>query len=211
MELIDTLVCNVCSEKADYSFIKYNHPYYKCRNCGLVFTPSVDPALIITENDNSKGRNNKSDSIERLRRIVSHGTGGKNIIDFGCGEGLFKTFVEYQGYTCIGIDKGTEVQLDAIETRSIDAISIIEVIEHLYNPDEVFAQFRRVLKPGGLVYAETSVYDNQNQDPLTWWYCDPRYGHCTMFTLQAFSFLANKHGFIFSVYNPTVFLFKVPL
>lgn len=39
---------------------------------------------------------------------------------------------------------------------SFDAVCAQAVIEHVLDPSQVVAEFHRVLKPGGIVYAETS-------------------------------------------------------
>jgi SAM-dependent methyltransferase len=54
---------------------------------------------------------------------------------------------------------GTSFVADAhripLADRSVDVVWVQAVLEHVYRPDVVVAEIRRVLKPAGLVYAET--------------------------------------------------------
>ena len=42
-----------------------------------------------------------------------------------------------------------------LATESVDAVVIQAVLEHVLHPDQVVSEIRRVLRPDGLVYAET--------------------------------------------------------
>jgi ubiquinone/menaquinone biosynthesis C-methylase UbiE len=48
---------------------------------------------------------------------------------------------------------------------SVDAVLIQAVLEHVLDPDEVISEVHRVLKPGGLVYAETPFLQQVHAGP----------------------------------------------
>lgn len=60
-----------------------------------------------------------------------------------------------------GVTKTTDIILP-IPDRSIDRIFLFSVFTHLYQSDieHYLREFRRVLKPGGIVLATTFIYDN---------------------------------------------------
>ena len=189
------------------SFTKYEYPYYKCDICELLFTPNIREQDIITENDDSIQRNNEKDNNTRIDRILSFGLPNtKTILDFGCGAGLFLKTIQNKGLTAIGIDKNTELNLTAIGDNTVDAISIVEVVEYLFTPFEYFKEFSRILKPKGIMYIETCP--SNTLDPETGFYCDPRFGHCTIYSKKSFEYISTFFNLIYFELNSTVFVFK---
>ena len=95
----------------------------------------------------------------------------RSVLDVGCGIGNFVAFAEAQGMTAYGVDvdggavaaaraRGLQVRQSAdldelVADRSVDAVTLWDVIEHLYDPEPVVRQVLRKLKPGGTVLLET--------------------------------------------------------
>jgi SAM-dependent methyltransferase len=52
-----------------------------------------------------------------------------------------------------------------LETASVDAVIVQAVLEHVIDPDRVVAEIHRVLRPGGLVYAETPFMQQVHAGP----------------------------------------------
>ena len=52
-----------------------------------------------------------------------------------------------------------------VASRSVDAVVVQAVLEHVLDPDRVVQEIRRVLRPGGLVYAETSFLQQVHAGP----------------------------------------------
>ncbi|NIB42101.1 methyltransferase domain-containing protein [Pseudomaricurvus alkylphenolicus] len=130
--------------------------------------------------------------LERCEPLKS---GGK-LVDIGCGRGDWLDLLASQGYPLLGIDfnhhnveacveRGHEaIATDGIEwlrqqpDNSIAAISCFHVIEHL--PFEVLSRLLdeslRVLRPGGLFFAETPNPENLVTG-ITHFYTDPTHLH----------------------------------
>lgn len=89
------------------------------------------------------------------------------IVDLGCGEGLTlaKTIKMFPESHVSGLDildenvdiclqhglpvrKGDLYEIDLTD-QSVDAVTLIEVIEHLETPDRAISEIYRILKPGG--------------------------------------------------------------
>ena len=145
--------------------------------------------------------------FDRLQRLEAGlGRPTKDMADFGCGRGDFARLMQKKGIRCVGIDKDTELQLGNLAADSLDGITMIEVIEHLYHPKEIFKEFHRVLRPGGVLYIESSFVDGQ--DLANWPYLDPAIGHCTAHSEDSIKVLAETHGFGLTKINVNVYLMK---
>jgi 2-polyprenyl-3-methyl-5-hydroxy-6-metoxy-1,4-benzoquinol methylase len=102
--------------------------------------------------------------------------GPGRLLDVGAGAGLFvaaarqrrwkatgvelsETAVKF-GRDVLGVDlhAGTAESIAAIEER-FDAVTMFDVIEHLYDPVSVLRAARSILRPGGVVMISTPNYD----------------------------------------------------
>lgn len=111
----------------------------------------------------------------RLKPYVDLVSGNEPVVDLGCGRGEFLQLLADEGVTASGIEldpsmlercraRGLEVvEGDAVSTlaardaESVGSVTSFQVIEHL-DPDtvrELFNASFRVLKPGGVMIAET--------------------------------------------------------
>ena len=205
-------VCPVCEHPSVRHLSKSDHPYYVCVHCSATWTPRIDPKTLLTENHSNTSRHQGEIDRFRLERI-DNAFGGRamEILDFGCGQGEFVEFANSHGRHCRGIDHNTELQLRDLADDSIDVINLVEVVEHLYSPREIFAQFRRVLRPGGVVYIETSIVDGHD-DLQNWEYLDPRIGHCLVHSTRSLGILAESASLQAEKHSNNVFTFhKSPL
>lgn len=103
----------------------------------------------------------------------SNGLHPKNLLDIGCGNGTVTVGLR----RVLGLDKvdGVDIQADSLEApewlrivkvdidkeglpfldNSFDAIYCGELIEHLYNPDNLLGEIYRVLSPEGVCLLTT--------------------------------------------------------
>ena len=135
--------------------------------------------------------------------LKSHGIAGGRVLDVGAGYGFFVEALEKAGYEAHGL----EVSAHAVEqarqrTRAslvlqgaeepfpfpddhFDAITLLDVIEHLRDYGTTLASCRRCLRPGGKLIAIT-LNAHSLARPLLgrrWaWYQDPTHVH--MFTAR---------------------------
>jgi 2-polyprenyl-3-methyl-5-hydroxy-6-metoxy-1,4-benzoquinol methylase len=115
-------------------------------------------------------------AIELIRGLVARPDG--RFLDVGCGSGLFvdglnrATGMADRGWALVGVDVSEHaieiaqrlpydfrrVNLEEgipLEDGSVDIVYAGEVIEHVYNPDALLEECRRVLRPGGHVVLTT--------------------------------------------------------
>lgn len=143
-----------------------------------------------------------------LRRILgSQVAASGKFLDFGCGNGGLVRFLRASGLEVYGFDTGAwaekarasglailnEEELAAHE-GSFDAVTAIEVIEHVTEPIPLLRRLRRLLKPGGLLLLTTGNADRAPRDFASWGYVRPEI-HVSYFTTRALALALEKAGF----------------
>ncbi len=90
-----------------------------------------------------------------------------DLVDLGCGEAPFRSFLEQHGARYTGVDwpnsphrTRPEVEADLNEplplaTASADTVLSISVLEHLKRPTVMLAEAHRILRPGGQLVLQT--------------------------------------------------------
>lgn len=94
--------------------------------------------------------------------------GRGTVLDVGCGGGAFLSRCQAAGWKAVGVEpsrdaaeharrRGIEVHeqswpVPAMADESVEAVTFINVLDHLPDPFEALREAARVLKPGGLLY-----------------------------------------------------------
>jgi hypothetical protein len=199
--------CKICGSYQTY-FIgqKSNQTLYQCVACEYVF---IDNDHL---NDNKVGgeselpRNDEVANQGRLARLNKPNT----VLDYGCGHGYFVDYCNHQGVNACGIDLYTELQLSNLN-QSFDAITMIEVIEHLSDPIPLLKEIMDHLNPGGVFYIESSFLDTIEfqsvESFLSWPYVAPQLGHISYYSQKTMEVIANLLGLklVEKRFNPNVF------
>ncbi len=120
------------------------------------------------------------------------------LLDFGCGskpyQSLFKNITEYVGVDYAGeghshdnekIDVYYDGKKLPFPDNSFNSIFSSEVMEHIFNPDEIIAELNRVLIPEGKILITCPFVWNEHEVPID-------YARYTQFALRH---LLEKHGF----------------
>jgi 2-polyprenyl-3-methyl-5-hydroxy-6-metoxy-1,4-benzoquinol methylase len=115
-------------------------------------------------------------------------------LDYGCGNGGQVRYArDMTGCEAVGFEEGwiadqarkhgipilTPPELEQ-STGTFDIITLIEVIEHCTDPVAVFAEVRRLLKPGGLVFLTTGNAQPHREKLIEWSYFRPEI-HVSLF------------------------------
>lgn len=107
-------------------------------------------------------------TLKKKLQLVSKYAQSKSLMDIGCGTGDFLGYVSQQGWNVKGLEPSEDARNKAIENHNVavestdklaeqtaesfDAISMWHVLEHVYNLNEDFAQFKRILKKDGHLF-----------------------------------------------------------
>lgn len=104
------------------------------------------------------------------QRLTHHLAPGSVVVDAGAGEGYGAAMLpghvialEYDGAACAHLHRAyptvavTQANLDVLplRTRSVDAITCLQVVEHLWDLRGFLRECRRVLRPGGELVVTT--------------------------------------------------------
>lgn len=181
--------CPICNKDKGISKLINGAFYHKCE-CGTIYTGKISH-LIKTENESSIDRNTNQLNQIRLNRALKVNPNAKTILDFGCGYGLFVSFLRFNNYTADGIDNGTNLRLEDLKDNQYDIIFMIEVIEHLFDPKNVLLQLCNALTRTGVLYIETTFSD-QIDDFTNSSYIDPSIGHATILSKKALQSILPK-------------------
>lgn len=119
------------------------------------------------------------------------------LLDFGCGRKPFENLFNVSEYLGVDVEQtghdhsnskvdvfynGTTLPFD---NDSFDALFCSEVLEHVFNPDEILPEISRVLKPGARALITVPFCWNEHEVPYD-------YARYSSFGIQH---LLEKHGF----------------
>lgn len=138
----------------------------------------------------------------RSRSSNIHG----RVLDFGCGSKPYEPLFECDEY--IGLDYATEVsdknenlaadffydgKTIPFNDNHFDSVFSTEVLEHVFNPDEILPEINRVLKPGGTLLLTCPFFCPEHEQPYD-------YARYSSFGLKH---LIEKNGFEVIDYEKT--------
>lgn len=176
--------------------------------------PSIDPGLYVALEDRFRG--DPEVIAERqtvyLPLIEDLADQGHPVLDLGCGRGEWIKLLSAKGIAAIGVDSNpafvgevkdsdvTVVEGDLVAylhsapENSAGAITMFQVVEHLPFPVlvDVISECARVLRPGGLLIAETPNALNLSVAASTFW-LDPT--HERPLHPELLKFIAKQVGF----------------
>lgn len=152
--------------------------YQRCPGCGLYQNgPPVDLSFYgdeeYHENYERHERRKMRTAAVRLNRIAALLARDKpRLLDVGCGTGCMLKSARLRGWDAAGVDvsprmvrrgrdQGLEIhRVDGHELpfddQSFDAVTAWSVIEHVPDVRVTLAEWRRVLRPGGVLVTDTS-------------------------------------------------------
>lgn len=159
--------CPLCGFDAAFYKTEKNFNLYQC-SCGLIFvhpTPSKGELekfyhevheQITTHTWLTHGENVYLRLAKKLKRKLGTGT----VLDVGAGAGYFIEVLEREGFETYGVETAVTsskkiIAKDISEispaTAQFDAVTMLWVLEHIPNPDEVIRSVHALLKPKGIL------------------------------------------------------------
>ncbi len=168
--------------------------YYKCSQCGLIFTEFFDQwntedfSRFIYNDDYAKVDGDYASARpERDAVVVAQRLAGLThlrLLDYGSGSRVLSRSLRSRGFE--GATNYDPVSSPARPCGAFDVVTCFEVLEHTTRPLATLADIASFLAPGGCVLFTTGI-----QPPdiaalrANWWYIAPRNGHVTIYTLNA--------------------------
>ncbi len=101
---------------------------------------------------------------------------GGRVLDAGAGNGLYRHHFDHVGYEAAdfeavpGKDYGynhyvCDLAAIPVEDDRYDVVLLSQVLEHLPEPIAVLTELRRVLKPGGRIFASAPLFYEEHEQP----------------------------------------------
>jgi len=114
--------------------------------------------------DGEDGRREAEYRLSRLMQFVKTG----RLLDLGCGRGDFLLRAR-RHFEAVGVDIANRTPSDPpgirvfegrledaqFDQESFDAVTAVEVFEHLFNPFGALKEIHRILRPGGILLLQT--------------------------------------------------------
>lgn len=130
----------------------------------------------------------------------------RTIWEVGSGTGIVARELALAGCTVVAVEPGISGAAAAarggipsiassleslnLPTRSLSAIGLFDVIEHLKEPRELLAECHRVIEPGGCLFLTVPAL------PKLWSYSDDVLGHYRRYTRESLSREVEDSGFV---------------
>jgi predicted Zn finger-like uncharacterized protein len=195
------------------------HPaLVRCQQCGLVYA-NPQPADLAALYERCEGDPlYEGETAGRLRtfawllsRLQKQVAGGR-LLDVGCSVGLLLVAAREQGWQVCGLEPSAWAARQAALAHEIpvtqgtladappsyqdfDAITLVDVLEHLADPATELARARRLLRPGGVILISTPDISAAAARFLgeRWWGMLPT--HLWYFDRRALRRLLEQSGF----------------
>jgi SAM-dependent methyltransferase len=145
-------------------------------------------------------------SLERDRRL-------NRWLDVGCGAGTLMEAARDRGWEVIGTEiaegmaggmraRGFEIRIGELDQLDLpvagfDVVSVVEVLEHLPEPNRVLAAAHRLLRPGGSLYVTTPHGRGISGRLLgTKWSVVSPPEHLQLFSVSGLQLAVERSGFV---------------
>lgn len=183
----EVIGCDLCGERRVQPLFhparkRWSYHVVRCPTCGFLYrNPGIQPARLgELYSGPGYGRfltGKYSKKRQRRYRLVMDGFhplfadgGGRRLLDFGCGAGLFLELAHARGFDCHGVDLspsaierarekpsgaktyvGSPLEVPEIAAGGFDVITLWSVMAHLAEPVEDLRMIRGLLAPDGML------------------------------------------------------------
>jgi 2-polyprenyl-3-methyl-5-hydroxy-6-metoxy-1,4-benzoquinol methylase len=169
--------CHYCRFVSSYCFSFYNRTYYHCPSCDLIFASrNEDTKTVIAyyrdlyfdneAEDQMSGR--RTDLYRDILYVLDGYKKPGSLLDVGCGCGFFLKEARGRGWQVLGVDPSRKSidhagsligdavvcgTLDDVPAdRRFDAITLINVLDHMLDPFRQLQEVQDLLAPDGIIY-----------------------------------------------------------
>tara|TARA_Y100000741_G_C18206839_1_gene539994 strand:- start:125 stop:1033 length:909 start_codon:yes stop_codon:yes gene_type:complete len=217
------LKCKICSCANELLFeklilTKYSIKYYVCTDCSFIQTEDpywLDEAYNDTITKLDIGlieRNIKySNKLNLILREYCNING--KFLDFGGGYGMLVRMMRDKGFDFYRQDEYTDNLFsenfdinDLIIKEKFEALTAIEVFEHLVNP---MLEIKKMLEYSDTIFFTTELVSFNSENIEDWWYIAPETGqHISFYNINSLRYIAKYYDLNFYSDNVRFHLFS---
>lgn len=192
--------------------------YYQCSACRFAFTCVFDHWThddFVRHVYNADYARHDPAYLEARPRenaaLISDNFGASradgSILDYGSGLGLLENRLREQGFRAV--DSFDPFTAPARPTRRYEMVTCFEVFEHSPQPAVLMADLKSLLAPNGAILFSTQLCTAAviGQGICNWWYCSPRNGHVSFYSVESLTELGRQQGLQFSSFNEAQHVF----
>lgn len=195
-----------CNDTSELDYIGYPIHYFKCLNCGLIFTDEFnlwtheDFANHIYNDDYIKVDPEYVDVRPNFTATWLSPMLDKSlsVLDYGSGNGKTAKLLVQQGFNVKTWDEYSNPNDKPNEL--FDIIVAIEVLEHTTYPFTTLDTIVQYMKPNSKFIFTTMTNDNLKHREMHW-YISPRNGHVTIHSKKSLELLFAKYGMVINHNN----------
>jgi hypothetical protein len=216
------MICKICNSKTQQVFKskilkKYNVNYFKCSNCGYLFTeePSwLQEAYSRSINLSDTGILQRNIYFSKILSILIYFNFNKDalFLDYAGGYGIFTRLMRDIGFDFYWHDPfsqnllahGFEVDLNL--KSKFELITAFEVFEHLVNP---IHEINKMLNLSESIIFSTELVPVEVPDPAKWWYYGFNHGqHVAFYSKKTLITIANHFNLKYYAFDGIYLLSK---
>jgi SAM-dependent methyltransferase len=213
---MNKIPCPSCGSNNQNKLENYNeYELYKCNKCKLIFCyPCKNPGVNFYEKfyENIGICNPDRFSINSSEKLFFKRNKPGRLIDMGCGMGIFLYVAKNRHFDTYGIDfdqksinicknhfKLENVYQYSVDDKNIkqlgsfDYVSLIDVLEHVDDPNKLISGSRNLLKDNGLLIVSVPNY-NRKPDFIFKEGDNPPH-HLTKWISESLKFILEKNNF----------------
>lgn len=206
--------CRLCAGKLASFFSNTHGNWLCCTGCGCILRDESEwPDSADEKARYDLHRNNKDDYgylkfiapiLQAAEKDFKPGT--HEGLDYGSGpEPVLSEKLRDFGFNMNCYDPFYSPQPEVLE-KEYDFITCCEVMEHFRNPRFEFERLAALLKPGGMLYCKTALYENTIAFADWYYKNDPT--HLFFYTRSGLAYIQKRFGFLEISVSPELIVFR---
>ncbi len=210
-----TTNCILCGHETHLFDGPLHITYLHCPHCELIFKHEDFLPTKQSEQERYEEHNNDEENqgyIQYMDAFIQRNiiplNGIKTILDFGSGPyPMLTKRLQLHDYQVTHYDPFFYDDKSYL-SKSYDLIILVEVLEHIFQPQSILQQLMPILRPGGYLLIQTEFRTMTITEFTTWWYRRDK-THIAFYNLDTIRYLSDALSLkIVSTNNTNTILFQ---
>lgn len=192
--------------------------FYQCHTCRFVFfNPYIPPDQVVSfysrleDREYSTEAEGRAKNFKTILKRLHRFNPGSTLLDIGAASGIFLNLARQDGFEVQGIEPSSFLVAEAKNQYGLDlfkgtleefpvdrkfaVITLLDIIEHLVEPDEFMGRVDELLEKNGLLVLVTPDIGSlaARMTGKRWWHF--RIAHINFFNRKAMTYFLEKHHY----------------